>query len=254
MVVRQLDRGLWPFAPGSILYHGSRGGIDGDIRPVSRPRTDFGSGFYMGSDSLQAKALAINPQAAYAYSLVLDGEQLEGMTVLELGELEWALTILHNRRSVPSFNGSALDIEIGRLTDGADFLVGPIGDDRMSAAVDLFERGALTDQGLVACLARVPYGYQAVAKTERACRALEIVSAAPIHEDEADQILDYSRRMQRQARDTVRDVTGRYAGIGRNIDELLADSTELERLAAIDLPGDVAVFPSAGRQRMSSIR
>ena len=31
-----------------ILYHGSRGGIQGKIRPCSRLRCDFGKGFYMG--------------------------------------------------------------------------------------------------------------------------------------------------------------------------------------------------------------
>lgn len=28
-----------------ILYHGSRGGIEGGIKPVSRERCDFGKGF-----------------------------------------------------------------------------------------------------------------------------------------------------------------------------------------------------------------
>ena len=38
-----------------ILFHGSRGGIDGNIKPISRVRCDFGKGFYMGEDSNQAK-------------------------------------------------------------------------------------------------------------------------------------------------------------------------------------------------------
>ena len=31
-----------------ILYHGSRGGTEGDIAPVSRAGCDFGKGFYIG--------------------------------------------------------------------------------------------------------------------------------------------------------------------------------------------------------------
>ncbi len=40
-----------------ILYHGSRGGIDGEIQPISRVRCDFGKGFYMGESEEQAKGL-----------------------------------------------------------------------------------------------------------------------------------------------------------------------------------------------------
>lgn len=42
-----------------ILYHGSRGGIDGLIRPISRVRCDFGQGFYMGESEEQAKGLIV---------------------------------------------------------------------------------------------------------------------------------------------------------------------------------------------------
>jgi hypothetical protein len=38
-------------------YHGSRGGIEGPISPVSRVRTDFGRAFYMGTDVMQTERL-----------------------------------------------------------------------------------------------------------------------------------------------------------------------------------------------------
>ena len=38
-----------------ILYHGSRGGLQGPIAPISRVRCDFGKGFYMGTNEIQAK-------------------------------------------------------------------------------------------------------------------------------------------------------------------------------------------------------
>lgn len=50
-----------------LLYHGSRGGIQGDIRPNSRPRCDFGQGFYMGTNPLQAKSLVASDTAPYFY-------------------------------------------------------------------------------------------------------------------------------------------------------------------------------------------
>lgn len=43
-----------------ILYHGSRNGITSDISPISRERSDFGKGFYLGCDMLQPLTLISN--------------------------------------------------------------------------------------------------------------------------------------------------------------------------------------------------
>lgn len=34
------------YSKPETLFHGSRGGIEGDIKPISRPRCDFGQGFF----------------------------------------------------------------------------------------------------------------------------------------------------------------------------------------------------------------
>lgn len=36
-----------------LLYHGSRGGVIGNIQPISCERCDFGKGFYMGTNYLK---------------------------------------------------------------------------------------------------------------------------------------------------------------------------------------------------------
>ena len=33
-----------------VLYHGSKNGLAGNIRPISRELCDFGKGFYMGAE------------------------------------------------------------------------------------------------------------------------------------------------------------------------------------------------------------
>lgn len=40
-----------------LLYHGSKNGIKGDIRPISRIACDFGQGFYLGDKEDQPKGL-----------------------------------------------------------------------------------------------------------------------------------------------------------------------------------------------------
>ena len=54
-----------------ILYHGSRGGIKGKIKPVSRPKCDFGAGFYMGENKEQVKSLVIEDDEPIFYVLKL---------------------------------------------------------------------------------------------------------------------------------------------------------------------------------------
>lgn len=43
-----------------LLYHGSRGGVIGNIQPISRECCDFGKGFYMGTNYLKKADLCNN--------------------------------------------------------------------------------------------------------------------------------------------------------------------------------------------------
>lgn len=55
-----------------ILYHGSRGGIEGNIVPISRIRCDFGKGFYMGTNPMQAKGIVVDDSVPVFYELKLN--------------------------------------------------------------------------------------------------------------------------------------------------------------------------------------
>lgn len=51
-----------------VLYHGSKSGIQGKIKPASRDRCDFGAGFYMGTDPLQPLTLICDyEQSVFLY-------------------------------------------------------------------------------------------------------------------------------------------------------------------------------------------
>lgn len=208
-------------SPDRILYHGSRGGIIGDIMPRSRPGTDFGEGFYMGTDPMQTKGLVVNEPQPVSYALSVDFSHVSDDNVLVLNRYEWIYTILHFRRTCKPFNGSAIDKTIGDLTRGFDFIVGPIADDRMNEAVRRFAANELTDEGLFACLARVRYGTQVVAKTADACSRISIVAEQVMYEDEIDGILEYQRRQRMQARGIVTRIQESYKGQGRYLSELI---------------------------------
>lgn len=169
-------------SPDRILYHGSRGGIIGPIAPRSRPGTDFGEGFYMGTDPMQTKGLVAAEAQPVSYALSVDFSDVSHGQVLVLDRYEWIYTILHFRRTCRPFNGSAIDESMAELTRGFDFIMGPIADDRTNEAVRRFAANELTDEGLFACLSRMRYGTQIVAKTEDACRRIEVVAEQIVYE------------------------------------------------------------------------
>ena len=66
-----------------VLFHGSKAGIDGEIKPISRNRCDFGSGFYMGTDIWQPLTLIYNYESPILYTVEVD---LTSLNVLYLEE------------------------------------------------------------------------------------------------------------------------------------------------------------------------
>lgn len=208
-------------SPDRILYHGSRGGIIGPIKPRSRPGTDFGEGFYMGTDPMQTKGLVANEPQPFSYALSVDFSHIAREQVLVLDRYEWIYTILHFRRTCRPFNGSRIDDVMGELAEGFDFVMGPIADDRMNEAVRRFAANELTDEGLFACLASVRYGTQVVAKTEDACGRISVVAEQAMYEDEIDGILEYQRKQRLQARGVVTRLQAEYKGRGKYLSELL---------------------------------
>ncbi|MBR7085816.1 MAG: DUF3990 domain-containing protein, partial [Oscillospiraceae bacterium] len=67
-----------------ILYHGSRSGIKGDIKPISREECDFGKGFYMGTISEQAKGLVAYKQNPVFYEMKFRLSEIPEERILNL--------------------------------------------------------------------------------------------------------------------------------------------------------------------------
>ena len=120
-----------------ILFHGSRGGIKDNIKPISRDRCDFGKGFYMGQDSRQAKALIINDSDPCFYTLKLKLSEIPENRILNLkDDKEWLYTILANREKVKEFNELNIAKEIKNKCKDYDIIIGPNATDKrlMSSA------------------------------------------------------------------------------------------------------------------------
>ena len=66
------------------LYHGSRSGIVGKIKPISREKCDFGKGFYMGTIPEQTKGLVVNQEKPVFYEMKFRLSEIPEDRILKL--------------------------------------------------------------------------------------------------------------------------------------------------------------------------
>lgn len=163
-----------------ILYHGSKNGLDGAIKPISREKCDFGRGFYMGENKNQATSLVVELPEAKVYKLKFNLSQIPEERILTLSDEQWLLAILANREICEPFNELKIAHYWKEKMDDYDVIIGKIADDKMQRAVREFVEQNITDKALVACLKEVDYGNQIVAKNEFACSLIEILDEVQV--------------------------------------------------------------------------
>lgn len=212
-----------------VLFHGSRSGLHGSIAPISRPRTDFGKGFYLGTNDLQAKGLVRNEKGAVLYTVLLKLSEIPEDRILTLAGEDWVYTVMANRGKCGEFNKLNIAQEYLDLMDNYDVIIGPIADDRMNASVNLFARSLLSDAGLLASLGAVDYGCQYVLKTPYACSKAEIIDEHKLTEEEKKSAYAYNVALRKIANKTVNDVAVRYRHQGTYLDEIIQREHLLEK-------------------------
>lgn len=203
------------------FYHGSRGGIIGNIKPESRLRCDFGKGFYVGSNVNQAKSLICMDQDPIIYTLKFDVSKIDAIKCYYLASREWMYAVLAYRNKIPEFANTPLIKGLLNKLSNCDLLLGAIADDRMGPAIKEFENNSLTDEGLIYCLSTVKYGGQIVAKTQNACNTIQIVNEHELDYKEIVAARDYSDAKRREGSGIIEEAKRQYARRGQYFFELV---------------------------------
>lgn len=123
-----------------ILYHGSNIEIGEIDLWKSKPFKDFGRGFYVSTDKLQAEQLAefksltlggnpVTTTFEFDESLLTDGS-LKHLR-FEHYSKEWAEFVFENRRNASSFDNAY------------DVIYGPIANDRVGLQIQKLEDGSI---------------------------------------------------------------------------------------------------------------
>ena len=185
-----------------VLYHGSKKGIVGDIAPISRSECDFGSGFYMGTNTLQPLTLVCNEDKPKFYTVELDMTGLKVLTV-DIG-MDWAMLIAYYRKEMESAKGTPIYEKYAHMADGYDVIIGYIANDRMYTELSRFFNKTLTDVALINCLSALDLGKQYVAISEKACRQIKILKEEPLSQLELSLLKDMSAERRKEGKDRYR--------------------------------------------------
>lgn len=205
------------------LYHGSRNGIKGDIQPKSRNLCDFGTGFYMGTKPEQVKDLVFNEMSPVFYTLNLHLENIAQQRILILSDMDWAFFVLYNRGMLKEIKNTAFYQKLAGMDRDKDIIIGPIADDNMTMVMQQFTDGLITDKTFMECIRCIDYGMQYVAKTERACKQVEILRKENIDTTEPNKYQERENERRRENNRKLKKTRREYRGQGRYLDEILEE-------------------------------
>ena len=207
-----------------ILYHGSKGGIKGNIKPASRSNCDFGRGFYMGENRNQAASLVLNQDDAFLYTLRVTLS--DDLKILHLRDEDWLYAVLSNRGRIPEFNSLKLASKWKAKLLQYDLVTGIIADDRMNEAMRAFSRYALSDAGLYYCMQQADYGSQYAAKTPKMCENIAIVDQTQVNSQTFPELGQYMDERRTESKNIVQTATARFRGNGTYLDQLIRQEDE----------------------------
>ena len=171
-----------------ILYHGSKSGIKGSIRPdASRETCDFGKGFYLGDKKEQPISLVSSYEDSILYTMELDICNIENKLEFKdnyASQLDWALYIAYNRKIGNLQQYEKLDARYKMYNEAYDIIIGLIADDKMTQVLNQFYAGVLCDKAMLEALQSVKLGKQYVIKNKELCLNVKIVEEHKMTQNE----------------------------------------------------------------------
>lgn len=166
-----------------ILYHGSKGGIRGEINPYGRKACDFGAGFYLGTNKWQTKTLVYGRKdfVPWSYDISVD---LTDLRIVDISKLAWSLFVTLNRHPENFVEIEGFPEWMSSLCENADIIRGPIADDRLIPVMNIFFHGGCAVEALDMALSECSLGTQYALKTELACSRAKIVKGTRIADND----------------------------------------------------------------------
>lgn len=203
------------------LYHGSKNGLKGSIKPISRDRCDFGRGFYMGDNPIQPLTLISDFEKAEFYILSLNKNKLKTKEISL--DLDWAMLIAYHRGLLEDYKDTKFYKKYKDMFKNVDIAIGYIADDRMFVVLDNFFNGTLTDIGLLKCLSALKLGKQYVALTDKATDNIKIEKKLDLLWLEKEAIKERGLLNRNDGISLANQISREYRREGKFFDEIIKE-------------------------------
>lgn len=205
-----------------LLYHGSKSGINGSIQPISRKQCDFGSGFYMGTEPVQALTLICDFEKSKFYIVSVDTNELVQLDVP--ADIDWAMLVAFHRGKMEKIKDTSFYNKYRSMAQNKDLVIGSIANDRMFFVIDNFFVGTITDAALVNSLSALQLGRQYVAVSQKACDAVRIEKEITISHLERLFLREVSAENRTKGVSLANDICKNYRREGKFFDEILDEA------------------------------
>lgn len=205
----------------NLLYHGSDGGIKGEIRVDNNSNIcDFGKGFYLGTKLIQAENRVSNSANAVLYAYTYD---FSSVNVYEFKDaILWVLFICTFRRKgeIDLNKYKKLKTEREKILK-SDVVIGWIADDKIATVYEYFIQGFITDVCLFECLRLVDYGKQVVIKTNKGLSCIKEKYKYELSLEEKKKSIEWNTQKKKDIDKRIDELRIRYRGKGNYINECL---------------------------------
>ena len=205
-----------------LLYHGSKSGINGSIQPISRKQCDFGCGFYMGTEPVQALTLICDFEKSKFYIVSVDTNELAQLDVP--ADIDWAMLVAFHRGKMEKIKDTSFYNKYRGMAESKDLVIGSIANDRMFFVIDNFFVGTITDAALVNSLSALQLGRQYVAISQKACDAVRIEKEISISHLERLFLQEVSAENRTKGVSLANDICKNYRREGKFFDEILDEA------------------------------
>jgi hypothetical protein len=203
-----------------LLFHGAKTKIDGNLRLDCNKRiNDFGNGFYCG-ESLEQSAMFV--AAHNKSSLYMLKFKPENLKCKKFGvNREWMLTIAYFRGRLDEYSDTEIVKQLAKTTEGIDYIVAPIADNRMFEIIDNFIDGEITDVQCQHCLSATNLGMQYVFVSEKALSHIKLLERCYLTELEKEAYLNSRQESFKMNMDKVKLARRQYRNQGEYIEDIL---------------------------------
>ena len=206
-----------------ILYHGSRGGISGSVKPQSLARRDFGSGFYMTDNQNYAKYTVSFDETPSFCVVSIAPISFSSLKTKRLFGMDLIFFILYNRGKLEDLKGTSFYERISGLGKNSDFIIGSVMDDIIDEPLRRFIKNQITDIALLESMKILNHEMQYVAKTDRACSIIKILSERNLYHEEINETTLLAKERKNYGIQIADEVQTKYSGQGRTLLQISDD-------------------------------